>query len=489
MSLFNFISLVSFSQPFSTNVKLEKPNIYYSCLLTTKNSRINVKALHVKSNFYKKNNNYQLLLATESVYRFTKIGMNEHNLFQKLINKYWQQTIFLSDSTALSKKYINNLSQKDTLMVKNQNKKNLIDFSKALMSSRVNTQVFFDSENSFSPCIQYIWRKGYNIPLSRLWNKWYYNNKKDNLFNKKQINFINILKRNNFPLFVIANSFNQMVVTEPSEELVIPSNLIDTISKWYYDYCTDKYNSKIYEGWFFVNPYDAIEYKNYIESKYIRSSKQHGLNMITTGLDLYYRLSRQATSRMHFRLLPDLIEISKLVKYKTYRKDLIFHPKQKYGKSYFQGQPIYLIQATNSLGSKKNNTGRIDYFYSISNNSLSKKYSPVFFSKEVALTAWSNFRKQMPLLKLPNRPILIVYNLEDFLKDYENNIDIPFINKHLLLVPGKEGYQEINKNSTMLINQNVLKRVYSYFYPYLLKGHLWTKRAIWSLTSRQPPSQ
>ena len=29
------------------------------------------------------------------------------------------------------------------------------------------------------------------------------------------------------------------------------------------------------------------------------------------------------------------------------------HPKQKHGKYYFQGQPIYLIQAKNSLASKK----------------------------------------------------------------------------------------------------------------------------------------
>jgi hypothetical protein len=488
MSLFNCISLVSLSQSFSTNVKLEEPNMYCSYLSTTKNSIINIKFLRIKSNFDKKSNNYQLLLAAESAYRFTKISVNEHNLFQKLINKYWQQTIFLSDSTSLSKKYINNLAQKDTLTIKNQNKKNLIDFSKALMSSRVNTQAFFDSDNRLSSCIQYIWRKGYNIKLSRLWNKWYCNNKKNNLFYKKQINLINILKCNSFPLFVIANNFNQMVIAEPGEELVIHSNLIDTISQWYYDYSTHKYSNKIYEGWFFVNPHDAIEYKNYIESKYIRSSKQNGLKMIATGIDLYYKLSRQTNSQIHFRLLPDLIEISKLVKHKAYRKNLIFHPKQKHGKYYFQGQPIYLIQAKNNLASQKNSAQTIDYFYSMPNNSLSRQYSPVFFSKEVALLAWSNFRKQMPLLNLPQRPILIVYNLEDFLKDHENNINTRFSNKRLLLVPGQEGYKEINKNSTVLINQNMLQHVYSYFHPYLLKGHLWTKRAIWSLTSKQPPS-
>jgi hypothetical protein len=488
MSLFNFISLVSFSQSFSTNVKLEEPKMYCFCLLDTKNLTMNVKALHVKSNFYKKNNNYQLLLATESAHRFTRTSINKHNLFQELINKYWQQTVFLSNPTSLSEKYTNNLAQKDTLAIKNQNKKNMIDFSKALISGRINTKAYFDSNNSLSPYIQYIWKKGYNIQLSRLSNKWYFSNKRDKLFHEKQTTLINILKYNNFPLFIIANSFNQMVIAEPGEALVLHSNLIDTVSKWYYDHCISKYSDRIYEGWFFVNPHDAIEYKNYIESKYLRSSRQHGLKTIATGIDFYYRLSRQATSRIHFRLLPDLLEISKLVRYKAYRKDLVFHPKQKYGKFYFQGQPIYLIQATNNLASKKNNTQMIDYFYSMPNNSLSKKYSPVFFSKEVAVIAWSNFRKQMPLLNLPKRPILIVYNLEDFLKDYENNIDMPLINKHFLLVPGKEVYEEINRHSTVFINKNFLKHICSYFYPSLLKGHLWTKRAIWSLTNRQPPN-
>ena len=93
MSLFNCISLVSFSQSFSTNVKLEESNMYCSYLSTTKNSIVNTKFLRIKSNFYKKNNNYQLLLAAESAYRFTKISVHEHNLFQKLINKLFDYAL------------------------------------------------------------------------------------------------------------------------------------------------------------------------------------------------------------------------------------------------------------------------------------------------------------------------------------------------------------------------------------------------------------
>jgi hypothetical protein len=201
-------------------------------------------------------------------------------------------------------------------------------------------------------------------------------------------------------------------------------------------------------------------------------------------------LNRQSTSNVHFRLLPDLLEVSKLVKMRSYRKDLIFHPKQKYGKSHFQGQPIYLIKSIDNLAHKKNHTKPVNYFYHLPNDPLNKKYNLIFFNKDVALVAWANFRKQMPLMKLPHKPILMVYNLEDFLKDYEHDLDLQthLHYKQFLLVPSKEAYKEISKNSEDFIKQKGLQRLYNRCYPYLLKCAIWSKRAIWSLTSRQPPN-
>nr|QHO64204.1 hypothetical protein [Lympha mucosa] len=296
-----------------------------------------------------------------------------------------------------------------------------------------------------------------------------------------------MLQSNKFPLFIVANGLNQMVIAEPGEQLAARTSLIESVYRWYSDhFLSKKYNNKIYEGWFFVNPHDAIEYKDCIRNKYLRSSKHNGLDILAASIDFYYRLNRQVTSHIRFRLLPDLLEVSKLVKSRSYRKDLIFHPKQKYGKSYFQGQPIYLIQSINNSARKNNHKKAINYFYHLPNDPLNKKYNPVFFNKDVALVAWANFRKQMPLMKLPNKPVLMVYNLEDFLKDYERNLDLQIHNEQFLLVPSKEVYKEISKNSANFIKQNWLERLYHKCYPYLLTCNIWSKRAIWSLTSRQP---
>jgi hypothetical protein len=489
MNLFNFISLVPCLRSSLVNVKWEKQTIYSSCLLNKKNFTLNTKIIHVKSNLNKVHNSYHLLLATESVYRFTEINGNKPNLFKQLINKYWQQTMFLSYSTPLSKKYIIHLAKKDTLVLKSQYKKNLINFSKALLSGRIDSQVFLDSKNSILPYVQYIWKKGYNIGLPPLWNKTWFNNELNKFFHNKEIALIKVLKHNKFPVFIVVNGFNQMVIAEPGEELAARPSSIYSLYKWYSDhFLLKKYNNKMYEGWFFVNPYDAVEYKDYIRNEYIRSSQHNGLNIMPASIDFYYRLNRQTTSNVHFRLLPDFLEVSKLVKLRSYRKDLIFHPKQKYGKSYFQGQPIYLIQSINNLASKKNYTKTVNYFYRLPNDPLNKKYNPIFFNKDVALVAWANFRKQMPLMKLPEKPILMVYNLEDFLKDYEHDLGLKIHHEQFLLVPSKEVYKEISKNSEDFIKQNWLERLYNNCYPYLLTCTVWSKRAIWSLISRQPPN-
>lgn len=493
MNLFNFISLVPCSRSPLVYVKEEKQTIYSSSssLLNKKNLTLNTKIVHIKSNFDKVRNSYHLLLATESVYRFTEINRNKPSLFKQLINKYWEQEIFLSYSTPLSKKYISHLAKKDTLVLKSQYKKNLINFSKALLSGRIDSQVFLDSNNSILPYVQYIWKKGYNIGLPQLWKKALFNNKINKFFYNKQITLTKMLKYNKFPVFIVVNGFNQMVIAEPGEELIARPSLIYSVYKWYSDhFLLKKYNNKIYEGWFFVNPYDAIEYKNYIRNEYIRSSQNNRLDIMPTSIDFYYRLNRQSTSNVHFRLLPDLLEVSKLVKMRSYRKDLIFHPKQKYGKSHFQGQPIYLIKSIDNLAHKKNHTKPVNYFYHLPNDPLNKKYNLIFFNKDVALVAWANFRKQMPLMKLPHKPILMVYNLEDFLKDYEHDLDLQthLHYKQFLLVPSKEAYKEISKNSEDFIKQKGLQRLYNRCYPYLLKCAIWSKRAIWSLTSRQPPN-
>jgi hypothetical protein len=483
MSLFNYISLAQYLSFYSIDIKTKTQSIHASCfrgiypvLLNT----ISVKNLRRNSSSYydnKSKNLSQVLLASESMYRFLKTSHVTPNLFQQLVNKYWQQTIFFSESTPLYTKYIY------------KRKKFLISFSKALLSGRIDSQVFFNTNNNLSPYVQYSWRKGFNFSLPQKWQSLHLKTKKyqSYLFNNNQKALNGILRNNHFPLFVVVNGFKQMIIAEPAEELLTRGSLINTLYHWYCDnFLLENNYSKIYDGWFFINPQDANEYKNYIQRQYLRSSQDHKLNIFSTSLDFYYRLNRLSISKMQFRLLPDLIEVSKLLTDSKHRKNLIFHPKQKYGKTFFQGQPIYLIQPTvNFAGkSKIDKFKKILHYYQLPSDPLNKKYNAIFFSKTDALIAWNKFRKENLVLNLPSSPTLLVYNLEDFLKDREINNDYNnLVGQDFLLVPGKDAYQRIQQSSKLMTQ----KTWYDYFSSYLLLGKLWSLRTVWSLTARQPP--
>jgi hypothetical protein len=493
MSLFSVMSLAAFSKIISINIKQQQNNILSVSWLNRKNYMHFITISFRNSSFNKNQYSDQnkILLATEYMYRFRKLNKVKPNLFQQLINKYWQQTVFLSESTSLSSQHIHQQGKKDSIITKSEHKKFLIDFSKALLAGRIDSQGFLSIDNTISPYIQYIWRKSFNLPLPKYWKNLWIAQRTSRFPNKYQEELINILNKNNFPLFIVINGFKQMIIAEPSEELLINRSLINMIYQWYHDHFLWKNdNNKIYEGLFFVNPEDAIEYKNYIQKQYIRSSTYHSLDILPTGLDIYYQLNRVSPPRIHFHLLPDLAEISKLLNENQQNKNFIFHPNQKYGKTFFQGQPIYFIQPLINILDKQHQTSVINYYYKIPNDPLNKKYNPIFLNKEDALFAWANFRKNTQSYKLPHKPVLLIYNLEDFLKDHENNnvtqSYIPY--KDFLLIPGRNSYQEIKK-SKIIIQQQSWSNIFSdYCSSYLLLGKIWTQRIIWSLSSRQPPN-
>ena len=130
-------------------------------------------------------------------------------------------------------------------------------------------------------------------------------------------------------------------------------------------------------------------------------------------------MNRTAPPRTEFRLFPDLEEVANLLTKKTYRRNLIFDKKQNHGRFHFQGQPIYIIEPVTSNIRNSSKTEVVNYYYQLPKSKNTIKYQAIFFNKDIALQAWQAFCQANPKYKLPSQPVLRVYNLEDFLKDQE----------------------------------------------------------------------
>lgn len=488
MALFNFISLVSSPYVVTENRKLQKlpPQLSHNLYRQEKILSLKMKKAPIYSNQLKSDNSHQkLLIAAESIYRFSN-SYSSPGLIHNLINKYWQQTIFLSVSNSVSKEYINQVTKQDSLLIKQLKKKLLITFSNALLDGHIdsNTVVQLKSTTSLPlNCVKYQWKKGFNLtsPLNLLKN---FKIGKHLYFpTKAQQKLIQELRNNNIPLFVVTNCFRQIIVSEPSNKILNQRNLKNNLLHWYTDrVLQSQQNQGLYESWFFVNPKDADEYKNHIVSQYSRSSKQHKLTITSSNLDFYYRLNRDAPAKIEFRLFPDLQEVGKLLKDYKKMKNIFFDKRQNYGKSYFQGQPLYFIEPVVGYNKNKKEKVIIDYYYNIPNDISLTKYTAVFLSQNSALKGWKYFREQMKEYKLPVEPNLRVYNLEDFFKDLEVTKD-----KNILFVPGLDSYKHMEKQ--YMDNKDKMKLVSTSEYTKSSTStiQLWFRRIILSLTSRQPP--
>ena len=441
--------------------------------------------LKIKSPF----KSHKLIVAAESLYRFSKSQESQPKLFQDLLDKYWRQTIFLSNATPVARKYSALLAKQEDLLVKNSKKKFMSNFSKALETGNVSVDLSMDLENKKNMvpegAIRYRWNKSLNVRLPNHLNGLWTNSRLQDIQRAHHKDLVRNLQNNNFPIFVLANYMNQIVVAEPSNQLVHQNNIFHKVYLWYYDrFLWQKDDNSVYEGWFFINPKDAEEYANFIKSRYPRSAHQNGLNVISTTLNSYYRLNRSAPPRTEFRLFPDLEEVGRLVVSAKYRKGLQFDPNQTYGHRYFQGQPVYLIQSMYGINKDTGVKSDINYYYKIPGDVSGKKYQAVFLNKTVAVNAWKQFCAKNTSLKLPSRPKLLVYNLEDYLRDYENNAHNQ--NENFLFVPSEEVYDYMKSTGPdQSVNYNLL---FKQLMVYRFAISLWFQRLLWSLTSKQPPN-
>jgi hypothetical protein len=155
------------------------------------------------------------------------------------------------------------------------------------------------------------------------------------------------------------------------------------------------------------------------------------------------------------------------------------HPKQKYSKDWFQGNPIYILKFHKNLRDKT-----IDQ-YSFQ-DSYEKKL--IFFSKEDAIKAWKVFLIKKSQLFLNTRPSIEIYNLENFLLDIENT---PKNSLELTFVPPYKSYLDLKSqnNNKLSIKQN-LSEEYLYKIKLQLKSlQRFYKGVIWLFTSDTLPSE
>lgn len=435
------------------------------------NSTYEEKIINVSKPIFQK----RLLLAydindvnilSKSVYDLADQKFLKSNVWSNIINSFWQQTLFLSLSNDLSNKYIAQLNSLNIMRNKANYKDLIYKFGKIFNNQDLSNTSFksFQIQNTNKlQYIQYVWLKSFSIIQFNLFKanevKYYFNN------------FLKIFDKNvsfnHLPLYTISNNLGQMIISEIPKRPNMKNHMFEPK-------LINTDNSNIYESWFFINFEDAQEYMQYITKYYNFSGKQNPLKIFPCNLKTFYKLSAKYSNKILLRLVPDLNQVGKLLYKYRYSNNIFFHKKQKYGSDYFQGQPIYMI-----VDKTKKNVNQ-DLYYNMNSGTTKCNYSLIFTNYNTALKIWKKMKAKLGNNKIYNKPKLVVYNLESFLKDQINTT--PGNSYKLLLVPSENSYSYVKKEHLIKKHNKAydnFTNLYSFF-------QLWTKRIFWSLTSCHP---
>ncbi len=330
-----------------------------------------------------------------------------------------------------------------------------------MLEGSVCSSLSSDNYDSFyaSLSIRYPWAKVFKLKQEKILGLFYPNAYRQYL-KKAQSYLSQNNAMNHFPLFVVSNNLGQMIISEPPNELDKGEDLFDYI-------LPDLRPKRLHQSWFFVNFEDAQEYMGSI-SKYYGLKKDH-LKIFACNFSSLYSILDKFSHQVYFRLVPDLEEVSNLIKNYRFRGNISFHEKQKYGSGYFQGQPLYMLRAKDQ------------YMYPYAYNSQQvNKHSLIFTSYKTACNVLGKIANESPNLKKIKIPDLIVYNLESFIEDQFSLGE--GLMRSFLLVPSQNSYW-FTKNHFLRKKTNLMRDSVA---SYISFAQLWSKRILWSLTSRQP---
>ncbi len=302
------------------------------------------------------------------------------------------------------------------------------------------------------------------------------NKRSPNFPTKEQKTLLSKLKQ--VPVYTVVNNQNEVVSASTREYK--NSNSLQWIQNKYNDLFFWEYDEgSITLNLFFMNKEDAASYLHEICKREPREAETLGLKVKTIGLDVFYKLNRTSAPRVQSRLVGDLKEIGLILTKYLSEPTCRIHPKQKYSKDWFQGNPIY------SLKFHKNSKDKELTAYSFQ-DSYEKKL--IFFSKEDAMRAWKSFLLKKSHLSLNTQPNIEIYNLENFLLDLENSAE------HLLelaFIPPYKSYIDLKSEENQKIPvRSSLPEEYAYKTKLYLKDlQRFYKGIIWLFTSDTLPSE
>ena len=279
---------------------------------------------------------------------------------------------------------------------------------------------------------------------------------------EQQKTILTELKR--VPVYTVVNGNNEIILASPREET--NKNSLQWFYNQYYNWFIWKNDEgPITVGLFFSNKEDAESYLHEVCLKDPRGAQNSGLSIQSTGLDTFYYLNRTSNPRVQLRMISNLEELDLLLRINIKKKLSLINPKQKYGKNWFKGTPIYILR-TDQIISKEN-----------------KKL--VFFSRkdvDKVLEIYSN-------KKLDTKEHTVeIYNLENYLLDLEKVS--PEVIKKTKFFPPYSSYKKISENIIEdNLNQQKNKTIKRMLSEKVKSAQRFYKGVIWLVTSDTLPSE
>ena len=314
----------------------------------------------------------------------------------------------------------------------------------------------------------------------------FFNNPRQAEFPTEQQKAI-LSKLKKVPIYTVVNGYNEIVLASPRN--MPPKNSIEWLYDKYYDsFLWKEDKGSISLGLFFVNKEDAETYLQEICKKDPKGAEHIGLNVKTVGLDTFYELNRTSKPRMQAKLVADLEEIDLLLNEYSISKILNFHPKQKYKKQWFQGNPIYLIKINESLTKIDKKKFTLSKYKFDNSNSGDKKI--LLFKKDDAYKVWELYRLKNTELNLPEKPSLEIYNLENYLLDLEKS-DVS-LTQQTTFVPPYDSYTHSKKLidiAQLNKKESFVEKIDKYIKVQTKSLQRFYKGVIWLVTSDTLPSE
>ena len=396
----------------------------------------------------------------DSRINLAKKNFLRQNLWQKVADAIWSQAVFLSVPTKAFNKYAIELNYLDINKDQESTKKLLAGFSRSLLDGSICSSLNNVKHVSYLPTvIKYNWLKFIRLKQQNLISALQSIESK-NYFSQVKSYLTKNPFMNRLPLFIVSNNLGQIIISEPPSELKQKRDVFNKVMLY-------KEVPSFYQAWFFISFNDAQDYMRSIDRIY--GLDKDCLRISACSLLTVYNFMEKFSQEVYFKIVPDLQEVSSLIKSYRYRSNISFHERQKYSAAYFQGQPLYILK----------NAEVFLKHYKYANNNTSKHHL-VFTSYEAANDILGKMTNRLIGLKVAKRPELVAYNLESFIKDHcalANNEASQF-----LLVPSQSSYWYTKK----YLLEKKISLVRIAITGHISSAQLWSKRILWSLTSKHP---